>query len=790
MSKSLNVIALISGGKDSFFSLLHCIDNGHRIVALANLFPPSSPTIEVSASNANGILSGENAKVDIPLDETDSYMYQTAGHNLIPLYAEALELPLYRHAIIGTAVDYSRYYADRPGDAQSDSGHPRDPDETESLIPLLRSVMAAHPEASAVCSGAILSTYQRTRIESVALRLGLVPLSYLWQYPVLPPPSPGGLLNDMAVLEFDVRIVKVASGGLNDDLLWHNLMDLAVRRKVEKAMVRFGGSVLGEGGEYETLVIDGPWPMWKRRVDIDRTRMQRHTESGSGGTASLAFYAGAGHSVPKEWKSSQDRSIGLRKISLWDKEFDELKRSLGMVIDHPTAGIQEGTSHRSDQELCESWTAVCYRKSLGPWCFISNLTCESAGASATEQMVGICDMILKNMAMIDCFSKDIVFTTIILQSIAEDYAAVNDVYGQLFTKPNPPARVTISTNLPWKVRVMVSLVVDRGESDLRDGLHVQSRSYWAPANIGPYSQAISVPIETLASLIYVAGQIPLVPANMEISMPEDNGETDKSHIHDLSLFQHHACLSLQHLWRIGTQMRVGWWSGAIAFVTSTSDMMLKARVAHQTWRSIHDPHLWANKDEEEGVLDAWDRTYGGLGSLVKESQAPNLLPDYTLLISAGTSSPVPGFLAVEVNQLPRDSDIEWQSLGVAKGKVQFLNLDLVGAAATVCSIPSAEISIVYTYVRKMNDAKSVDHLMDTITNVWDEILAHSRSGHQESSYTMTVYTPWVHAMANLKAQIIPCKAVWGPIGDAFEELSAGIVLHSRAHKARSDLGNV
>lgn len=38
----LNVIALISGGKDSFFSLLHCIAHGHRVVALANLHPPET----------------------------------------------------------------------------------------------------------------------------------------------------------------------------------------------------------------------------------------------------------------------------------------------------------------------------------------------------------------------------------------------------------------------------------------------------------------------------------------------------------------------------------------------------------------------------------------------------------------------------------------------------------------------------------------------------------------------------------------------------------------------------
>ena len=37
------------------------------------------------------------------------------------------------------------------------------------------------PEVSAVASGAILSTYQRVRVEHVCSRLKLVSLGYLWR---------------------------------------------------------------------------------------------------------------------------------------------------------------------------------------------------------------------------------------------------------------------------------------------------------------------------------------------------------------------------------------------------------------------------------------------------------------------------------------------------------------------------------------------------------------------------------------------------------------------------------
>ncbi|KAL8905936.1 MAG: hypothetical protein Q9207_002317, partial [Kuettlingeria erythrocarpa] len=237
MERKLNVIAFISGGKDSLFSLLHCVANGHRIAALANLYPSS-------------LSDGADESVDL-----NSFMYQTVGHSLIPLYAEILSLPLYRQEIRGTAANRGKDYHHVSGNgllqgnaaAISVAG---EEDETESMVTLLRHIMIDHPEADAVCSGAILSTYQRTRIESVALRMQLVPLAYLWQYPDLPTPEPrkAGLLEDMAAVGLDARIIKVASGGLDEDMLWENACAEGTRKKLAKVMKRFGGSVLGEGG--------------------------------------------------------------------------------------------------------------------------------------------------------------------------------------------------------------------------------------------------------------------------------------------------------------------------------------------------------------------------------------------------------------------------------------------------------------------------------------------------------------------------------------------------------------
>ena len=181
--KELNVIALISGGKDSLYTILHCIKHGHKVVALANLHPPSTPLLGEEGE------SGEQLEEDM-----DSFMYQTIGHAVIPLYEEALGTRLYRAPITGEARDTSRVYRYDAEDQMADSEQIED-DETESLMPLLRRIKKENPTANAVSAGAILSTYQRTRIENVASRLGLIPLAWLWMYPMLPPPAERKELN-------------------------------------------------------------------------------------------------------------------------------------------------------------------------------------------------------------------------------------------------------------------------------------------------------------------------------------------------------------------------------------------------------------------------------------------------------------------------------------------------------------------------------------------------------------------------------------------------------------------
>lgn len=731
-SRPLNVIGLISGGKDSFFSLLHCLANNHRIVALANLYPPRELSLGQTPEDLN------------------SYMYQTAGHGIIPLYSKALGLPVFRQVISGSAMNASKVY-ECAVDKQED---PQGVDETEDLMPLLRTILQQYPHANAVCSGAILSSYQRTRIESVARRLNLIPLSYLWQYPSLPPPSAAGLLDDMAAVGFDVRIVKVASGGLEEDLLWQNLMDRQVREKVEKSMRRFGGSVLGEGGEYETLVVNGPIGVFKENIVVDDQEMW--IERGGGGEAWLAFRENAGTTVGNdggepadglEWKNS------LKTIKFWNREFEELTHQLKGKTSFitgqakPQSHVDLRTKTENSNKRRDHWglEQIIFRTKA--MLTISNMTSREPGTTATDQMSNINSRLHEILKENDRSTEDIIFTTILLRSMA-DFAAINGIYGQLFTKPNPPARVTVACgdSLPDGVSVMVSFVVDLGAPAARDGLHVQSRSYWAPANIGPYSQAISVPRinENTSMVVYVAGQIPLVPATMEVLQVEDsNHQTNSETKNDMGLFQEQACLALQHLWRIGKAMNVSWWTGSIAFITGGDDVGTKSIIAWETWKGVHQQSLWEKNlvDEEEDGLDAWDKKYGNLGSLAQAETQVHSLPDIARLSLSPSDEP-PGFLAVQVDALPRGCDIEWQGLGSTD--------------------PYFDVVSYVTIPLTSSDEEFGTMLSATLGGFGVRRLQHA-----------TIYTRRTALLGGFSVQVIPCRAVYGPEG---QEIAAGIVL--------------
>jgi diphthine-ammonia ligase len=212
----------------------------------------------------------------------------------------------------------------------------------------------------------------------------------------------------------------------------------------------------------------------------------------------------------------------------------------------------------------------------------------------------------------------------------------------------------------------------RAES--RKALHIQSRSYWAPANIGPYSQAQAVlqatsKPETALWTVCVAGQIPLVPSTMALpSRPYKSHGGGVSVTEATSAFNLQVVLSLQHLWRIGKEMDVSWWSGAVAYLTRDDRprIALKARLSGAAWEHQHQISKRKDTGEEDGFLeeerDLWEeRHVGGFKNWTGGTE-PKELPDWSIVDTQGnTGNFTPPFFAAEVEELPRGAQIEWHA---------------------------------------------------------------------------------------------------------------------------------
>lgn len=232
----MKTVALLSGGKDSLFNMFLATKEGHEIVAIANLKPHSSEK-----------------------DELDSYMYQTVGHQAIELIAKALNKPLFRADITQTAKIKDLSYIE-PSDGN---------DEVEQLYNLLKQMKDKHGvDFSAVCVGAIASSYQKSRVESICRRLDLTMLAYLWN------DDQDKLLQRMIDNNFDAILIKVACLGLTKEHIGKSIKEM--QNHLRHLHEVYGCNVCGEGGEYESLVLD--CPLYEKRLRIEESDVICHSE--------------------------------------------------------------------------------------------------------------------------------------------------------------------------------------------------------------------------------------------------------------------------------------------------------------------------------------------------------------------------------------------------------------------------------------------------------------------------------------------------------------------------------
>ena len=135
------------------------------------------------------------------------------------------------------------------------------------------------------------------------------------------------------------------------------------------------------------------------------------------------------------------------------------------------------------------------------------------------------------------------------------FTAINTVYATFFGT-SPPTRACVAVDLPPSLRVKLDcFAYAETDSTQRTALHVQGLSYWAPANIGPYSQAVLVDEH-----MFISGQIGLIPAHLSLPSPQDPA-TETALVFQHTTRVADAVRKSSGQWKGHTQLAIYWLVG-------------------------------------------------------------------------------------------------------------------------------------------------------------------------------------------------------------------------------------
>lgn len=217
MRKKLRLGAMVSSGKDSIFAMYSMLKKGYEIACI----------ITIKSANP------------------ESFMFHTPGVEMVQLQAKAIGLPLIVQKTAGMK-------------------------ETE-----LKDLKAALERAKqlykieGIVTGAIFSMYQKRRFEKIAKALSLKVFSPLWHM------DQEAEMRAIIKEGFRFIITKIAAHGLDKSWLGKVITEKDVDRLVELSK-RFGINIAFEGGEAETLVVDGP--IFKKKIKIVEAEIKEESE--------------------------------------------------------------------------------------------------------------------------------------------------------------------------------------------------------------------------------------------------------------------------------------------------------------------------------------------------------------------------------------------------------------------------------------------------------------------------------------------------------------------------------
>ncbi len=197
---------LLSGGKDSLLALYRA-SKFHKISCLINI---------------NSL-------------NQDSFVFHTPTSDITVLQSEALGIPLIRRTTKGF--------------------------KGRELLTLRKALSEAirKYDIQGVVSGAVMSSYQNIRFQKICDDLNLTSFNPLWLS------RPFDVLNDLIKNNFEVIVSSVAAYPLDEDFIGRRITDNFVK-DMRKLNSKFSISPTGEGGEFETLVLD--MPLFKKRIKI------------------------------------------------------------------------------------------------------------------------------------------------------------------------------------------------------------------------------------------------------------------------------------------------------------------------------------------------------------------------------------------------------------------------------------------------------------------------------------------------------------------------------------------
>jgi predicted ATP pyrophosphatase (TIGR00289 family) len=207
MEYKMNSAILFSGGKDSTMALYSSILNGDNVKYLFSM---------KSLNN-------------------ESYMFHVPNIDLTVLIAKALNIPIL------TAIT--------------------DGKKEKELFDLKKGLIKLKNKGvESIYSGAIFSTYQKTRIDNLCEEIGLKSIAPLWHT------DPKKYMENIVNLGFKVIITGISAEGLEKSWLGREITVNAINELIHIKKNVCDINLCFEGGEAETLVLDGP--IFKKRLKI------------------------------------------------------------------------------------------------------------------------------------------------------------------------------------------------------------------------------------------------------------------------------------------------------------------------------------------------------------------------------------------------------------------------------------------------------------------------------------------------------------------------------------------